>query len=182
MSKGTIQVFCGNGQGKTAAAVGWALTRAEHEKNIIMIQFLKGNQTGRFHLLKRLEPEMRIFSFERREECFSSLTPEERKEETVNIQNGLNYAKKVMVTGECDVLILDEILLLLEFGIIDGSVLKGILQQKNEEMDLILTGRVFPEDLRPFADVITCLETQSQGCAAPAPEEEKIRVDNGIME
>ena len=77
MSKGTIQVICGNGQGKTAAAVGWALTRTEHEKNIIMIQFLKGNQTGRFHLLKRLEPEMRIFSFERREECFGSLTPEE---------------------------------------------------------------------------------------------------------
>ena len=168
MSKGTIQVICGNGQGKTAAAVGWALTRTEHEKNIIMIQFLKGNQTGRFHLLKRLEPEMRIFSFERREECFGSLAPEERKEETANIQNGLNYAKKVMVTGECDVLILDEVLRLIEFGIIDSSMLKGILQQKNEEMELILTGRVLPEELRPLADVITCLETQSPACAVSA--------------
>lgn len=170
MSKGTIQVICGNGQGKTAAAVGWALTRAEHEKNIIMIQFLKGNQTGRFRLLKRLEPEFRLFSFERREECFSSLTPEERKEETANIQNGLNYAKKVMVTGECDVLILDEVLWLLELGIIDCSVLKGMMQQKNEEMEMILTGRVFPEELRPFADVITCMETQGPAFAASAAE------------
>lgn len=162
MSKGTIQVICGEGRGKTAAAIGRAITSAEHEKSIIMIQFLKGNQAQSSAFLRRLEPEFRLFSFERRQEVFDSLTPEEKREETVNIQNGLNFAKKVMLTGECDVLILDEVLGLLDYGIIGNTELETLLKGKNEEMELILTGRVFPEELYPLADEVSVISQLKQ--------------------
>lgn len=163
MNKGTIQAICGDGRGKTAAAIGRAIIRAEHEKNIIMIQFLKGNQVQSSAFLRRLEPEFKVFSFERHAENFDSLPAEEKKEETVNIQNGLNFAKKVMQTGECDVLILDEVLGLLEHGIIGISDLQTLLQGKNDEMELILTGRHLPEELYPFVDVISCIEDINKG-------------------
>ncbi len=160
MSRGMIQVICGDGHGKTAAAIGRAITSAEHEKSIIMIQFLKGNQIKDSAFLRRLEPEFKVFSFEKRREAFDCLSEEEKRDEISNIQNGLNFAKKVMVTGECDVLILDEVLGLLEYQIIDLEVLRNLLGAKNEEMELILTGRSFPEQLYDCVDEISRITTE----------------------
>lgn len=58
-----------------------------------------------------------MFRFQKREDSFEDLTPQEREEEIPNLANGLNFAKKVLATGECDVLILDEVLGLVEQGI-----------------------------------------------------------------
>ncbi len=160
MSRGMIQVICGDGHGKTAAAIGRAITSAEHEKSIIMIQFLKGNQVQDSAFLRRLEPEFKVFSFEKRPEAFDRLSEEEKKDEVANIQNGLNFAKKVMVTGECDVLILDEVLGLLEYRIIGAEVLRTLLGAKNEEMELILTGRCFPSDLYDCVDEISRISSE----------------------
>ena len=65
-------------------------------------------------ILKRLEPEFKIFRFEKTPVFFDQLAEEEKNEARICIRNGLNFAKKVLVTGECDILILDEIL-----GILD---------------------------------------------------------------
>ena len=65
-----------------------------------------------------------------------------------------------MVTGECDVLILDEVLGLLEYQIIDLEVLRNLLGAKNEEMELILTGRSFPEQLYDCVDEISRITTE----------------------
>lgn len=163
MRKGMVRVIYGNGRGKTAAAIGRAITSAEQERKIIMIQFLKGNLTHCSAFLRRLEPEFRLFSFEKREQAFDTLLPEEKQEEIGNIQNGLNFAKKVMVTGECDIPILDEVLGLLDYGIISREEILALLGAKNEEMEVILTGRVFPEDMTDCADEIVRVENQKGG-------------------
>ena len=125
-----------------------------------MIQLLKGNQIKDSAFLRRLEPEFKVFSFEKRREAFDCLSEEDKRDEISNIQNGLNFAKKVMVTGECDVLILDEVLGLLEYQIIDLEVLRNLLGAKNEEMELILTGRSFPEQLYDCVDEISRITTE----------------------
>lgn len=160
MRKGAIQVIYGAGHGKTEMALGRAIIDAEHEKNIIMIQFLKGNQAQCSAFLRRMEPEFKVFSFERNDILYDRQTPAERQEEVINIKNGLNYAKKVMVTGECDVLILDGILGLLDYEIICLEDLKTLLKCKNDAMDVILTGRMFPEELKDYVDEIACIETR----------------------
>jgi len=156
--KGKVHIICGNGRGKTSSAIGRAIVSAEHEKTIIMIQFLKGNQAQSSAFMRRLEPEFKVFAFEKQEIYFDLLSARQKKDEISNIQNGLNFAKKVMVTGECDVLILDEVLGLLDFGILTAEELANLIRGKNDEMELILTGSSFPAQLKDLADEISVIE------------------------
>ena len=84
----------------------------------------------------------------------------EKAEEKSNILNGLNFARKVVVTQECDFLVLDEILGLLDCGIITVEGIADILKHKDESMHIVMTGWNFPEELRPYVDVITTLNTE----------------------
>lgn len=155
MNKGTIQVICGEGKGKTTAALGMGIGALTKSKTVIMIQFLKGCSTGgSFDILSRLEPEMKIFRFEKSDDFFENLSKEQQEEERMNILNGLNFAKKVVTTGECDVLILDEVLGLLDQRIIETGELVKLLKSKVEGMDIIMTGKVFPKEMEPDVDAI----------------------------
>ena len=104
--------------------------------------------------LKRLEPEIKIFRFEKSEEYFNELSKEEQLEEARNIKNGINFAKKVLTTGECDLLILDEVLGLVDYGLIESEELEHLIHARVEETDLILTGWVLNDELRPYIDEI----------------------------
>ena len=70
------------------------------------------------------------------------------------MKNGLNFAKKVLVTGECDMLILDEVLGLVDNQIVSVEDLKNLVQAKEDEVELIFTGRVLDDAIRPLADEI----------------------------
>ncbi|PNV59246.1 cob(I)yrinic acid a c-diamide adenosyltransferase [Clostridium sp. chh4-2] len=156
MDKGMVQVICGEGIGKTSLAVGKGIGALIRQKTVIMIQFLKGNQEAEgLETLKQLEPDMKIFRFEKSSTFFENLSEEEKAEERMNIRNGLNFAKKVLMTGECDLLILDEVLGALDQKIITEEEVKTLLTTRDEEMDLILTGKVFPDDLKPYVDLIS---------------------------
>ena len=130
-NKGIVQVYCGPGKGKTSVAIGQAIRAIGHGKTAIVIQFLKGRATSEV---------------------------EERQEENFNIRNGLNYAKKVLVTQECDMLILDEVLGAVEFGIISDDDVVNLIQAKDEEMEMILTGNVVTPKLKEAADRVVSLE------------------------
>ena len=88
----------------------------------------------------------------------SDLTDEEKKEENLNIRNGLNFARKVLLTEECDMLILDEILGALEFGIVSEEEIESLIQAKDYETELIMTGNVVTEALKNAADRVVSLE------------------------
>ena len=134
-NKGIVQVYCGPGKGKTSVAIGQAIRAIGHGKTAIVIQFLKGRATSEVDYLSALEPNVKLFRFEKKNKCYEDLTEEERQEENFNIRNGLNYAKKVLVTQECDMLILDEVLGAVEFGIISDEDVVNLIQAKDEEMD-----------------------------------------------
>ena len=154
MSTGSVQVYYGTGRGKSPAALGRAIRAAASGKTVFIIQFLKGKTDHEMQYLKRLEPEIKFFRFEKSEEYFSELTEEEQMEEVKNIRNGINFAKKVLSTGECDLLILDEVLGLVDHGLIDIETLKNLISSRLEGTDLILTGWVLNDELRPYIDEI----------------------------
>jgi cob(I)alamin adenosyltransferase len=155
MNRGTIQVICGEGKGKTSSALGMGIEALTKNRTVIMIQFLKGCQgRGSLEIMKRLEPEMKIFRFEKCDGLFENLSMERQEEERMNIRNGLNFAKKVVSTGECDMLILDEILGLLDQGIVEAGELIKLLQSKVDEMEVVLTGKVFSKEIEPYVDSI----------------------------
>lgn len=161
MKDGIVQVICGSGRGKTSLAVGLAVSALAEKKRVIMIQFLKGSlEPERMDVLKRLEPDLKVFRFEKSQAFFEHLSEEEKKEEERNIHNGLNFAKKVMATGECDVLILDEILGIVDCGIITAADLMQSLEAREKEMSVILTGMVFPAALEGFVDATTTITSK----------------------
>lgn len=159
MKNGSIEVICGTGAGKTALAIGKGIIALTEQKSVIMIQFLKGSlrKEGKSGL-QRLEPDFKIFRFEKATAFFQELSEEEKGEELINIRNGFNFAKKVVATGECDVLILDEVLGIIDQGIIGTDQFECLMNSKEENMSLILTGQVFPELLRPYVDSIFSID------------------------
>ncbi|MBQ1310655.1 MAG: cob(I)yrinic acid a,c-diamide adenosyltransferase [Blautia sp.] len=157
---GNIDIYCGNGRGKTTLAIGKGIQASTQEKSVIIIQFLKGKERKELDFLENMETrDIKVFRFEKMDACYEDLTQEEKEEENINILNGVNFARKVVVTQECDFLILDEVLGLLDTGIISIDVLTEILKQRNDSMDIIMTGRECPEELKEFADTITELTT-----------------------
>ncbi len=155
VEKGLVKIYCGEGQGKSTSSLGRALVCASEGKEVFMIQFLKGRHTGTMDYLRRLEPEVKVFRFEKMDRYYEDLSEDEQREENINILNGVNFAKKVLTIGECDVLILDEILGLVDLGILKVSDVIHLIQAKPEEMELILTGRNLPEELVDETDYIS---------------------------
>lgn len=154
MNQGSVIAYYGNGKGKSSSAIGHAICAAGAGESVAVIQFLKGNNQREIDFLKRLEPEVRLFSFEKNAEFFAELSEEQKQEEILNIKNGLNFAKKVLVTGESTILVLDEILGLLERNIITVEDIKNLIDAKDEGTELILTGTCMKEELLQYVDAV----------------------------
>ena len=118
MSSGVVQIYYGDGHGKSTAALGNAIHAASEGKNVIVIQFLKGKMEKQLEFLQRLEPEIKFFRFSKSDAPFDELGEDEKKEESINLKNGFNYGKKVVSTGACDMISFDEILVLLDHKVI----------------------------------------------------------------
>ena len=159
MEQGKIHIFTGDGHGKTPAAIGEAIYAAGNDKSVVIIQFLKADALMDAEYLKRLEPEIKFFRFEKATEDYADLDEKAREEEKMNIVNGLHFAKKVLSTGECDLLILDEVLGLLDMGIISVEELKAILEAKDEETTVSMTGIQLSDELCLLADEVSKIET-----------------------
>ena len=158
-----IQIYHGSGRGKTTAALGLGIRACAKGKQVIMVQFLKGRNGGTLDFLKSLEPDFKIFRFEREECFFSELSPEKQKEQIANIKTALAYTRKVLDTGECDVLILDEIFGVIDYGIITDQELVDMLSSVEYPMDILLTGRNMPECIANIADSIYSISTEKEG-------------------
>lgn len=158
MGKGTICVYTGDGRGKSPAAIGRAVQEAVVGRRVVIIQFLKGKVPENSSFLKKMEPEIKLFRFEKSDENYTRLSEERKKEECRNILNGMNFARKVLTTGECDLLILDEVLGLIEKNIITVDALKGLLEARGDT-NVILTGVRLTEEIRLLADEVSWIET-----------------------
>ncbi len=149
-----VSAYYGSGRGKTSAALGYAMQQAGEGKNVIVITFLKKKDDHIFHYLRRLEPEIRFFRFQKSEQLYEELDAQHKQDEDINMRNGLNYAHKVLMIGECDILILDELLGLLDYGILTLKELEDLIQVGDESVELILTGRTLPDELMDHMDSI----------------------------
>ena len=155
MAEGCIYIYTGDGRGKSPAAIGRAVQAAVEGKRVVIIQFLKGKGLGDSDFLRRMEPEIKLFRFEKSDGNFVELPEEKKQEEIQNIRNGIGFAKKVLTTGECDLLILDEVV---EKDIITEDDLKALLECRGDT-DVILTGITLNDEICVLADEVSKIET-----------------------
>ncbi len=158
MKKGKIYIYTGDGRGKSPAAIGRAVQAAAEGQQVVIIQFLKGKGLADSDFLRKMEPEIKLFHFEKSDENFAMLSEEKKKEETINIRNGMHFARKVLSTGECDLLILDEVLGLIEKDIMTAEELKELLDSRGGS-DIILTGIKLCDEICVMADEVSRIET-----------------------
>ena len=168
MKDAKIQLSCGTGAGRTSAAIGQGMRYACEGRSVFMIRFLKGKAGPDMGFLKKLEPEFKVFSFDKFEKEYSELTAQEKEEEQLHIKNALNFAKKVLVTDECDVLILDEFLGLVAMEIITVKEAQELMDAVSDDAILIMTGVSRCETLWPKATRVTEVTTLKE----PGPARE----------
>lgn len=156
MQKGLVVVFTGEGKGKTSAALGIALRACGHKQYVSMVQFIKspGNNTGEALMAERLAPH---FEFASSGKGFV-LGPNGRvslAEHKKAAQEALELARRKMLAGSWDVLILDEINNAVKLGLIDLAEVLELVKSKPLKLHLILTGRDAHPDLISLADMVT---------------------------
>lgn len=153
MEKGLIQVYTGNGKGKTSAALGLALRAVGHGLKVLFIQFMKGNiGYGELESSKKLSPYLTIKQMGR--ETFIS----KENPDPIDIklaQDGFDFAKKAIYDEEYDIVILDEINVAIDYGMIPLSDLLHLLNTKPKGVELILTGRNARLEIINRADLVT---------------------------
>lgn len=157
-ARGKITIFTGTGHGKTSAALGNGLQAASHGRNVVIITFLKGKGFEHSTFYKQLEPQIKLFCFEKSTKNWDEMTEDERQDACSNIHNGLHYAKKVLDTGECDLLIMDEILGVVDNKIITIDDLREVVERR-ESTDIIMTGITMDDRVCEFADEISEIHT-----------------------
>lgn len=155
LTQGCIQIYTGNGKGKTTAAMGQAVRAVGGGYRVYIVQFLKNWDTGELHSLKKFEPELQIFRFEKPRKFFWELNEEEKAEVKKEIQTAFEFCKKVFQNKECDILIMDEVMGAIGNNLLDIQEVVDFMHSKPEDMELVMTGRNVPEAIMEAADLVT---------------------------
>ncbi len=151
--KGYIQVYTGNGKGKTTAALGLALRAAGHGFRVYIGQFLKGQVYGELRSARKLAPFITIEQFGRK--GFIHVTENPEDEDIDRARQGLRKCLKAMLSRKFQVIVLDEINVALHFRLLAEKDVHDFLDQKPPDVEVILTGRYAPASLIKRADLVT---------------------------
>ncbi len=153
MRKGYIQIYTGEGKGKTTAAVGLAVRALAADLTIFFCQFLKGKESGELAFLKGISDKIDIHLCGLNKFCTNRENP--AKDQIEAARRGLELSKKAIFSGNYDIVILDEINVALYFNLLKIDDVKDLLINKPLGVELVLTGRNAPKELYPFADLIS---------------------------
>ena len=149
--KGYVQVYTGDGKGKTTAALGLALRAAGAGFQVYIAQFIKGMKYNELDVLARLSDFITVKQYGRR--CFIDGAPEE--EDVRAARDGIREVKKIMHSGCYQVIILDEANIATYFNLFSVEELLDLIKTKPEEVELIITGRKADPRIIEAADLVT---------------------------
>jgi len=145
-------VITGNGKGKTTSAFGQVLRAIGQGYRVCMIQFMKGRKYGEILASERYLPNFTFFQFG----LDSFVMRDNSAQIDIDLaRQGLNKAREVIQSGKYDMVILDEINVALDFGLIPEQEVLTLVKNKPPDLDLILTGRYASDDLIEIADLVS---------------------------
>ena len=167
LGKGLVQVYTGPGKGKTTAAVGAAWRMLGWGGRVYMCQFLKpaSQRTGEAALAGCLSEGLGSFTLERLDEPWNMVRGMDDVEQVGRMRRAIGgklpEIRELARSGDYDLVILDEIVVALSMGLADRAAVYGIMDERAEHVELVLTGRGADDDLIGRADLVTRMEKAS---------------------
>lgn len=172
-NQGYVQVYTGNGKGKTTAALGLALRALGAGMRVMILQFMKDRIYSEHRILPHLSENLsletvgkpfflikegsmskeELAKWEKKAVVFPPGKPPQEYLDIIN--KGMARAKEVLTNGEYDLVILDEINVALYFGLVTWEQVLDLIEHKEKHVELILTGRGAPPELMERADLVT---------------------------
>ena len=152
-AKGLVQIFTGNGKGKTSAALGIVIRALGHGLRVCIIYFMKGDDYpyGERYILSKL-PNVKIASFGQKGLTDpTNILPEEIEQARM----ALAAAREAMLSGSYDLIVLDEINIAIAWKLVELDEVVKLISDKPQNMELILTGRSADAELIELADLVT---------------------------
>lgn len=171
--RGYIQVYTGGGKGKTTAAIGLAVRAVGAGKKVFFMQFMKGKVYSEHRILDALKPELTLAPtgkpfFIAKEGMLSEQELNEFGDDVVVFEDGnpppdyvksmhdaLRRGRDAAASGTYDLVVLDEAIVALYFGLLGKSQIKDLLEARSPSTELVLTGRNAPQWLIEAADLVT---------------------------
>ncbi len=149
--KGFIQVYTGNGKGKTTAALGVSLRAVGAGKKVYFAQFVKGKPCSETEAVRKYIPNMTVKQY-----GLGRFIGKQPGSEDIRIAGeGLTGISRIIESREYDVVVLDEAIIAIYYNLFSTEELLAVLQKKPEETEVIVTGRYAPPELISLADLVT---------------------------
>ena len=151
-SRGLIMVITGDGKGKTTAALGQALRALGHGKKVLVIQFMKGRKYGEVLCAEQCLPNLTVRL------CGLDSFVMRGNPAPVDVElakQGLDLARNAILSEEYNMVILDEINVAMDFGLVPVDAVVSMLKHKPASVDVILTGRYAPKAIVDLADTVS---------------------------
>ena len=149
--KGYIQVYTGDGKGKTTAALGLALRAAGAGFRVYIAQFVKGMKYSELNILPRFSDDITLKQYGR--DCFIKRDP--TKEDIQAAQEGLKEVKEIMCSGEYQMIVLDEANIATYFNLFSVDDLLDFMRERPKGVELVITGRKADTRVIEAADLVT---------------------------
>lgn len=147
-----IQVYTGDGKGKTTAALGQAMRAMGHGMKVFMVQFMKGRTYGELNVCREHLPDM-IIQMSGRDEFVKKGAPDEI--DLRMAREGWEQAREVIVGGQYQMVILDEINIAIDYGLLPLREVLDLLREHSRDLEIICTGRYAPPELLELADLVS---------------------------
>lgn len=170
---GLIHIYCGDGKGKTTAALGLAVRCSGHGNKVLLVQFLKSRPTGELKSLA-LIPNIEIMRGKENKKFTFQMTEEEKRVVLENHKQLFAKVTEKCTTEKIDLLILDEIIGACNTGVFDEDELIKFIKNKPAELELVMTGRNPDSRLTELADYV------SEICKRKHPFEKGIPARTGV--
>ena len=147
-----IHMYYGDGKGKTTCSIGLAIRAAGSGMKVLFVQFMKGRDTSELRILENLE-NIQIFRNHKDLGFLNTMTLEQQESMKQMHQTTLEQVASIIERGDCDLLVLDELLSAYEYHLIDRDFILKILDERKAE--IVVTGVNRIEEILDKADYVT---------------------------
>ncbi|WP_069680401.1 cob(I)yrinic acid a,c-diamide adenosyltransferase [Clostridium taeniosporum] len=155
MDLGLIHIYCGNGKGKTTAAMGLGIRAAGRDKKVLLTQFLKDNNTGELISIEKIGTNFQVIKGEPVKKFFKFMTKQEQKHTKLEHEKRFKDIILKAIEEKFDILILDEIIAATNLDLVSLNNVIEFLKNKPKGLEVVLTGRNPNEKLIELADYVS---------------------------